>query len=195
MADFTHDYVALLRGVNVGGKNKVAMAELRQVFEGLGFCEVQSYINSGNIIFRASRVDIPKMISDIECAIEARFGFAVRVALLDSSEYIEAIESAPAWWGESANTKHNALFMLSPATAQRVLDEVGATDDAYEMIASCGEVVFWSAPMETSSRTRLAKIVNKELYSLITVRNANTCHKIAALMRVRQSVLPNHDES
>ncbi len=70
-------FIALLRGINVGGKNKVAMAELKKCFEEAGFNNVMTYINSGNVIFESAQTDVSKLVRICEATVEKRFGFHV----------------------------------------------------------------------------------------------------------------------
>ena len=92
-------YIALLRGINVGGNNRVPMAELRHCFESLGYTNVKSYINSGNIIFDTNEQDIAKLIKKCEQAIEDVFGFHVICCVITASELHDALKHAPDWWG------------------------------------------------------------------------------------------------
>ena len=72
-------FVALLRGINVSGKNKIPMAELKKDFENLGFAEVKTYLNSGNVIFSSQEERTEKLTEQIEIMIEEQFGFQVPV--------------------------------------------------------------------------------------------------------------------
>lgn len=86
-------YAALLRGINVGGKKKVPMAELRSVLEGLGYGEVRTYLQSGNAVFSSASQDPAALARELEAAIEARFGFPVKVLVVDGA-YLRAVAEA-----------------------------------------------------------------------------------------------------
>jgi len=174
-------YIALLRGINVGGNNRVPMPELKECFEGLGHKEVSTYINSGNVIFESSVKDKEQLVRDCEQAIQTKFGFHVVCAIILATELHKALADAPSWWDKNPKDKHNALFVIAPATAQQIMDEAGEPKPEYEKIACSGPVIFWTAPLATFSRTRYHNIVGTKAYKSITIRNANTTKKLAEL--------------
>jgi len=173
-------YVALLRGINVGGKNKVAMAELKACFERTGLENVSTYSNSGNVIFNSSETSTVKLVALCEKAIEAQFGFHVICVVIPASELLASLEHAPDWWNHG-DAKHNAIFVIAPKKAEDILAELGELKPHYERVSVHHPIIFWSAPIETFNRTRYSKIVGTKAYQSITIRNANTTHKIAAL--------------
>jgi uncharacterized protein (DUF1697 family) len=113
-------FIALLRGINVGGKNKVAMPELRHCFEEAGFTNVTTYINSGNVLFETTHTNRVKLVAVCEGAIEKRFGFHVVCAVVSAPELKEALKQAPAWWG-NGDAKHNAIFVIAPKTVDEIM--------------------------------------------------------------------------
>lgn len=174
-------YIALLRGVNVGGKNKIAMPELKASFERHGFDNVVTYINSGNILFD-SGLELQGAKAACEKLIESDFGLKITVGIISAADLIKAMEHAPDWWNRDKDSKHNAIFVIPPASAEEVAASVGEAKPEYESAAYYGSVIFWSAPLKTFSHTRWSKIVeNKAVYQMITIRNANTALKLAAL--------------
>lgn len=176
-------YIALLRGVNVGGNNKISMPELKAAFEGQGFSNVATYINSGNILFD-SDLDETAVRDCCERLIEASFGLKIKVCVLLGDELIDALNNAPDWWNVDAGSKHNAIFIIWPMTAEQICVEVGDAKPEYEKVAHYGKVIFWSAPLATFSRTRWSKIAQtKGAYEHITIRNANTTLKLAELVK------------
>ncbi|MFT3951116.1 MAG: DUF1697 domain-containing protein [Oscillospiraceae bacterium] len=178
-------YLALLRGINVGGNNKIAMPALKKAFEQHGFTGVTTYINSGNLMFD-SALDAQAVQAASEVLIASEFGFSVAVGVYSAAELRDALAHAPAWWNSDPASKHNAIFVIPPATAEAVCALVGETKPAYEQVHAYGNVIFWSAPIETFSRTRWSKIVqNKAAYNAITIRNANTFRKLVTLTASR----------
>jgi len=176
-------FVALLRGINVGGNNKVAMSELKASFEQLGFSNVATYINSGNVIFDSETITDPvKLVLLCEEKIEQQFGFHVICAVISATDLITAVEHAPKWWNKG-DAKHNALFVIAPKTAEEIIAEVGEAKEEYEKVAAYEPIIFWTAPLETFSRTRYSKIVGTKAYKSITIRNANTTLKLAELCK------------
>ena len=154
-------YIALLRGINVGGKNIVKMSDLKAAFERRGFQHVITYINSGNILFD-SGLDEPSIKAVCEKLIKEDFGLDIPVCVISTADLREALSHAPDWWGADPESRHNALFVIPPMTTEEVLAQIGAVKPEYERIDDCGRVIFWSAPIATFSRTRLTKIVQSK---------------------------------
>jgi uncharacterized protein (DUF1697 family) len=109
------------------------------------------------------------------------FGFPLDLALIGVQTLKEALERAPNWWGEDPNLKHNAIFVIQPATTEEIIANTGKIKPEYEQLYAYKEVIFWSAPLETFSRTRWSKIVGTKAYQSITIRNANTAKKLLEL--------------
>ena len=174
-------YIALLRGVNVGGNNKIAMPELKKAFENQGFKNVTTYINSGNVLFD-SELDEAAVQSVCEKIMESKFDLKITVGIISGAEICDAMANAPAWWNSDPESKHNAIFVISPMTAEEICAHIGEIKPEYEKLASYGKVIFWSAPIATFSRTRQTNVVHsKVINNSITIRNANTALKLAAL--------------
>lgn len=174
-------YIALLRGINVGGKNMIKMADLKAAFERQGFQNVVTYINSGNIIFNSS-VDEASVKTVCEKLIAEDFGLDIPVCVITTADLTDALAHAPDWWNKAPDARHDAFFVIPPMTAEQIVAHIGQIKEEYENMAHYGRVIFWSAPMETFSRTRVSQISkDKSMYHAITVRNANTALKLAEL--------------
>ena len=176
-------YVALLRGVNVGGKNIISMPLLKIAFEEAGFMNVRTYINSGNILFASNEDNIATLQQICKQIIINRFQINTPVVVLSAQELLDAVDNAPEWWGRDNESKHNAIFIIAPAMAKDIIAQVGETKPEYENVAHYGRVIFWSAPQQTFSRTRWSKIVSTDIYGSITIRNANTTKKLVQIIR------------
>lgn len=174
-------YIALLRGVNVGGKNSISMPLLKAAFEEGGFSEVITYINSGNILFCDEKAEVVDLQQKCRQIILDQFGLDISVAVIPAGDLAEALRHAPGWWGSDKESKHNALFVIAPADAEAIVREVGEIKPEYEQVAHHGRVIFWSAPLKTFSRTRWSKIVSTPAYASVTIRNANTARKLLQL--------------
>ncbi|MGE5380895.1 MAG: DUF1697 domain-containing protein, partial [Methylocystaceae bacterium] len=174
--------IALLRGINVGGKNKVSMPELKELFEQNGFNDVMTYINSGNIIFSSNETNDKKLKEKCEAFIASKFHFSIPVVIIAAADLMSALNHAPSWWDQDKDAKHNAIFVMPPATVDEVFKEVGRIKPEYEKVDHYGRVIFWSAPVKTFSRTRWSKVVSSPVYGSITIRNANTAKKLLQLV-------------
>ncbi len=175
-------YIALLRGVNVGGNNKVSMQDLKKCFEKVGFQNVSTYINSGNVIFESDETDTVSLITLCKQILEKEFGFPIGLTVIAAASLKEALEHAPDWWGDDPEAKHNAIFVIPPTTSDDIIADVGAVKPEFEKVAAYQDVIFWSAPIKTFSRTRWSKIVGTKAYQYITIRNANTARNLQELV-------------
>ncbi len=175
-------YIVLLRGINVGGNNKVSMKELKALFEENGFQDVVTYINSGNILFSSEQSDIELLKTNCEALILQKFKLQLSVMIITADDLLEAFSHAPDWWGADPQSTHNAMFVIPPITVEEVIQNVGEIKPEYEKVSHIGRVIFWSAPLETFSRTRWSKVVGTSYYNAITIRNANTVKKLAELV-------------
>lgn len=178
-------YLALLRGINVGGKNKVAMSELRECFEAAGLEKPSTYINSGNIFFSSDETDEVKLVGVCESAIEERFGFAVVVMVISQKDFLAAMSHAPKWWGGGRQTgvRSDALFVIPPKTTSEVRAALKVSPDAPDQFAEHGQVIFWSLPMEKYSKSIMPKIIGTPIYRSITIRSSTTALKLLTLFQ------------
>ena len=99
-------YIAFLRGINISGKNKISMSDLKVEFEGLGFTEVSTYLNSGNVVF-SSETDNAK--ADIEKMLTAKFALEIPVYVIEMDELNDILLHSPEWWGSDDKEKCNLL--------------------------------------------------------------------------------------
>lgn len=97
-------YIALLRGINISGKNKIAMSELKKGFSEIGFVEITSYLNSGNIIFSSSVDDKDILSNKIRLMIKDRFDLDIPVFIILQEELIDILDNAPDWWGDDKSS-------------------------------------------------------------------------------------------
>ncbi len=176
-------YILLLRGINVGGKNKVSMPQLKAHIEKAGFTNVSTYINSGNVIFESGIDDKLKLIEICTNIMTEKFSLYIPVTVVSAEEMRDALAHAPEWWDAPSETEmvHQAIFVIPPATAEQVCKAVGEAKPEYEQVAHHKDVIFWSAARATFSRTRWSKISSSAAYGKVTVRNANTAKKLAVL--------------
>ena len=136
-------YIALLRGINISGKNKVPMAELKKCFEALGVMEVKTCLNSGNVIFSSAEADVTALTDRVERMIQREFGLDIPVFIIPQEELADILRHAPDWWGtENKEIYDNLIFILPPATFSEVYHEIGAPKEGLEQIQEYQSVVF-----------------------------------------------------
>lgn len=175
-------YVCLLRGINVGGKNVIPMAELRARFAALGFAEVTTYIQSGNVVFGAKRASPVKLAATIEQALRDTFGYEARVVLLTAAQLAQVIEEAPPGFGtQPAKYRYDVAFVRPPAMARDVLP-VLAPKDGVDTIAAGTYAVYLRRLIAKASQSHLVRLTSKPIYRELTIRNWNTSVALATLV-------------
>lgn len=174
-------YIALLRGVNVGGNNKLPMPALKAAFIRAGFSDAATYINSGNVVFSGPETDLVSLAERCQAIIRDEFRLDIAVCIVAAEELRAALAHAPPWWNADPEAKHNAIFVIPPATAEDIFAQVGAIKPEYERVDFYGRVIFWTAPLRTFSKTRWSKIVGTAAYRSVTIRNANTAVALSRL--------------
>lgn len=174
-------FLALLRGINVGGKNIISKEELRQLFMDLGFENVRTYIQSGNILFRSGRKSPKELAKSIEKELSARFSYAARAVVLSYEQYKSAVESAPESWGKDNQYHHNALFLLGDITLKKLSAELPPQKPEMEAVTLGEKVIFWSASKENLTKTSYMKLAKLPIYQQVTIRNHNTVFKLLKL--------------
>ncbi|MDR2956935.1 MAG: DUF1697 domain-containing protein [Coriobacteriales bacterium] len=174
--------IALFRGVNVGGKGIISMAELRSAFVDAGFIDAVTYINSGNVLFTSVEKTLTLQAS-IAQMVSVKFGLQTPVAVISMEELADALAQAPDWWGIDNDDRHNAIFVIPPEKAEAVCAEVGDIKPEYEKLAWYGQLIFWSAPMKTFSKTRWSSVSKYPVYQKLTIRNHRTARKLLELAK------------
>ena len=177
----SNKYLALLRGINVGGNNIISKEDLKQCFEDMGYLSVKTYIQSGNILFRTTSRSINKITKTVEGALADRFDYEARAVVISEKDYISAVDDRPKTWGESNDFKHNAMFTLKEISPQEVLDQLDKPKPTIDKVATAKGVIFWSTSKEELSKSVLMKLAKTSLYKKMTVRNHNTVFKLLDL--------------
>lgn len=176
-------YVALLRGINVGGKNKIVMAELKDALEQLSYHEVKTYLNSGNVIFSCEEGDTALLRSQIESEIQSRFALEIAVFVISQEKLKAILEQAPDWWGRDDKAIYdNLIFLLPPTTFSEIYAEIGEPKSGLEQIHPVQEAIFWSFDRREYQKTNWwAKVASTKVSGQMTIRTANTVRKIAQM--------------
>lgn len=179
------NYVALLRGINVGGNKLMKMADVRACLEARAFKHVSTYIQSGNVLFESDKSDAAKLAATMEKAFAAMFGHEVPVFLRSQAQLKKIVEEAPTEWKTSKSLRQNVAFLRAPLTATRVLTDVDPKPGVDSIQAGDG-VVYMSTVMSRRGQSRFPKIVGTPIYADMTIRSFNTCEKILTLMQAER---------
>lgn len=179
-------FIALLRGINVGGKNKIDMKLLKQTFERVGMNDVVTYINTGNIIFSSNSPTKKELSRILEEAIHLDFGLNIKVVIRTIDEIKEIINSIPDSWKNDTDMKSDVMFLWDEIDDESVLTNLVIKPDI-DTVKYVPGAILWSIDKNNINKSGMIKIVGTKLYKQVTVRNVNTARKIYDLMQARTS--------
>lgn len=173
-------YVALLRGINVGGKSRVEMPKLKALFESLDCQDVSTYINSGNVLFRDDRA-VKELVSLIEAAITESFGFNIRVVLRNLPSIQKLCLEIPEGWTNDSKLKTDVMFLWPEIDDPAILDKI-VINPKLEKVRYVADALVWSIGRQHVTQGTGIKLIKTDLYQHMTVRNINTVRKLYQLM-------------
>ena len=175
-------YVALLRGINVGGNTKIKMSELVECLEKSGLLDVKTYIQSGNVIFSSDEKNTEVLAANIENVITKTFGLTVPTVVLSQSQLQAVIDNVPEGWLENPEWKYNYLFLKPPFKMKEVLTDIGELKPDIEAMTTGKDVIYQSMSIKLFGRTTTGKLASRPVYKIITIRNHNTVSKLLHMM-------------
>lgn len=171
-------HVALLRGINVGGHTKVEMTKLRFIFSELGFDNISTYINSGNVIFDDSKgLSIEHINQVIEKRIKEEFGIAVPVLVIPIHHLKTICTKAPVNWVNDKDMKCDVLFLWKEIDSPEIVTQLSYNTEIEEVLYTPGAVI-WKVDRKHINKGKMVKIVGTSIYKKMTVRNINTVRKL-----------------
>jgi uncharacterized protein (DUF1697 family) len=194
-------YVALLRGINVGGNNLIKMIDLAACFRALGFSDVATYIQSGNVVFTAAESGAEKLTRRIEAALDATFGGAAEhiskssrtpalragaasVFLRSRKQMHDIVARAPAGFGaQPARYRYDVIFLRPPFSAAAAMKSVPTRPGVDQACGGAG-VLYFSRLISKASSSRLGKIASMPIYKSMTIRNWNTTTALLHMLEV-----------
>ena len=177
-----NQYVALLRGINVGGKNLIKMTELKACFEALGFQNVSTYIQSGNVIFSADKSAQANLTSQIEAALSKTFNYKSRMVVRSYKEMKNIVAHAPKGFGsDPATYRYDVIFLKAPLTAAKAMKSVTTKDGVDQAFVGKG-VLYFSRLISKATQSHLTRIIAMPVYQSMTIRNWNTTTKLLKMM-------------
>ena len=176
-------YALLVRGINVGGKNKVVMAQLRQELTELGLEKVETYINSGNIFF-ISTAPKAQLVEKLEAFFAVHYPFIQSFSLLSQEDYEAELENLPDWWIKDLARK-DVLFYTEGLDVAQVIETVESLELKDEVVHFGRLAIFWGKFSEESYyATAYHKYLLKmPFYRNITIRNSKTFEKIGQMLK------------
>lgn len=175
--------MVLLRGINVGGKNKIPMSDLKKCLEGLGFSNVSTYIASGNVILKSNKC-AEDIKAQIEEALPENFKLNnefIKVLVLTRDQFQSVIDNKPKGFGEQPEKYHSdAIFLMGIDSAQAmpVFDPREGVDKVWP-----GDGVIYSQRLSSQrTKSRLSKIMGTPIYRSMTIRNWNTTTRLLKML-------------
>ena len=177
-----NQYVALLRGINVGGKNLIKMTELKACIEALGLKNVRTYIQSGNVLFHADEPDQARLTSQIEAALSTAFNYQSLVVVRSNKEMKEIVAHAPEDFGsDPATYRYDVIFLKEPLTAAEAMQSVTTKEEVDQAFSGNG-VLYFSRLISKATQSHLTRIITMPIYQSMTIRNWNTTTKLLEMM-------------
>lgn len=167
------DYVALLRGINVGGNRKVEMPRLKKLFETMGYTKVSTYINTGNVLF-SGKADEKKIVEEMK----REFGFEIPTLIKTVSEMQKIAQAIPQNWTNDSEQKSDVAYLFKEKDSKEIIDELPIKKEFVTLKYVKGALLI-NVKRDDLNKSQLNKLVGSKLYSFMTLRNVNTARKLA----------------
>jgi uncharacterized protein (DUF1697 family) len=171
-------YIALLRGINVGGKHSVSMSSLSTVFQNLGYSHVRTYINSGNAIFNSESENF----SIIEPTLEKFYGFEIPVLTLSTKQLQNICQAIQPDWHNNTDQKTDVLFLFPDYDDESSCNHIPARS-GIDTITYVPGAIIWHIEKKNYAKSAMKDFARSLLYKNVTVRNCNTVRKLQALLK------------
>ena len=176
-------YFALLRGVNISGKNKIRMPVLKAELEQAGFCDVVTVLNSGNIVFSSGSSDHFSLRQNIETVIREKFDLEIPVYVNEAKELNEVLAHAPDFWNSGDPAWYdNLIFILSDDSPQEIAALLGQPTAELEKTEIYGPAIFWTFDRKRYQKCAWwKKTADRGIGEKLTIRTANTMMKVCSI--------------
>ncbi|MDO5556941.1 MAG: DUF1697 domain-containing protein [Clostridia bacterium] len=178
-------YIALLRGINISGKNKISMNELKIELENNNYQNVITYLNSGNIIFESNINSKESIMKDIYRIVKCKFNLEIPVFIITEFELEDILNNTPDWWGTNNKEIYdNLIFIIPPTKYEEVYNTIGEPKDNIEKIEEYNNSIFWSYNLNNYRKSNWwVKTASTDIKNKITIRTANTMKKVLELCK------------
>jgi uncharacterized protein (DUF1697 family) len=178
-----NQYLALLRGINVGGNNIIKMANLKECFESMGLNNVKTYIQSGNVIFQSDNNNKKELTQKIEIELSAQFNYKSKIVLVTRNQIEAVVEKAPQGFGEKPDEyRYDVLFLKEPLTATEAMKSISIREGV-DQVFQGDDVIYFSRLISKAGQSYLNQIIKHEIYKSMTIRNWNTTTKLFSMMK------------
>lgn len=178
-------YIALLRGINISGKNKITMSELKKALEENGYQNVLTYLNSGNVIFDSNINNKQTIMQDIYNIVKEKFNLEIPIFVINALELEDILNNNPEWWGtDNKEIYDNLIFIIPPVKYEDVYNAIGEPKENIEKIKDYNNYIFWSYDLKNYRKSNWwVKTASTNIKDVITIRTANTVKKILEICK------------
>lgn len=173
--------VALLRGINVGGRNLIGMPDLAASFRDAGYRDVRTYIQSGNVLFTTDHATGPELEGAVERMLEKRFGIPVSVIIRSRNELADIVAAAPPNHG-SDELRSEVFFVKHPLTADDAYAELPELREGVDAVALGPGVIYFSRVAAQASKTRITRLMSMPVFQQMTVRTWRTTTRLLEML-------------
>jgi uncharacterized protein (DUF1697 family) len=174
-------YVALLRGINVGGNNIIKMLDLKSCFEKGGYANVITYIQSGNVIFESEETSLLKLEKAIENVLSKTFNYESTVMVRSYAQMKRILADIPKEWKNENEFRCYVAFIKDENTVKEIADQIEVKEHVDSIKKGKG-ALYMTTVLKDATKSAFNKLASKKIYKEMTIRNYNTTRKIALLM-------------
>jgi len=170
-------YIGLLRGINVGGNKPIDMSKLKEFFESLGYKDVRTYINSGNIFFDSSKkaADIQK---EVFVNLKKVYGWEIPALVRTVKDMRRIAKAIPKDWQNDDTYKTDVAYLFDEIDSRNIIDELPVNKEFVDIRYVKG-ALFWHVARKHYNKSRINKLIGHNAYTLMTIRNVNTARALA----------------
>lgn len=172
-------YIVLLRGINAGRERRVDMKKLKAIFESLGYVNVSTYINSGNVIFE-SKDNQKDILKKIKAGFKKEFAFEIPFLVKAEKEMKKISDAIPKEWKNDTAQRSDVAYLFPEIDLKKTIDDLPIKKEFMDIRYVKG-AIFWNIDRKNYNKSRLNKIIGHKLYQFMTVRNVNTARYLAKL--------------
>lgn len=172
-------YIALLRGINVGGNCKVEMPKLKKTFESMGFSDVATYINSGNVIFKSNKEVTSQYIEKV---LSKEFGFEIKTLVISGVQLKKIARAIPSHFTNDTELRTDVLFLWKDFDKKSTIKLIKINPDVDNLKYVSGAII-WNLKRSDYGKSRMNKLIGTVVYKNMTGRNVNTVRKLAEMMK------------
>jgi uncharacterized protein (DUF1697 family) len=171
------EYAALLRGVNVGTTKRIEMKKLKVMFEGIGFTNVSTYINSGNVLFESTKKKCI-IYNEVELNLHEEFGYDIPILIKTIKELRQIVEKIPSTWENDESQRTDVAYLFDTVDSKEIITKLPIRKEYIDVRYAKG-ALYWNVQRENYHKSHLNKLIGHELYQYMTVRNINTARYLA----------------